>query len=162
MTVNGQQYAYDVNGNMTKDLSRSIQSVEYNMLNLPRQITFSDGSTITNMYDADGRKLRTTRNIVIGGTTTSNVTDYCGDLILEQGIPSRILTGYGYASITSLSSNQWTPTAASYSYYIKDHLGSVRIVANSSGSVQQKNTYYAFGGLMSDQCTSFGVQQNKF
>lgn len=78
MTVNGQQYAYDVNGNMTKDLSRSIQSVEYNMLNLPRQITFSDGSTITNMYDADGRKLRTTRNIVIGGTTTSNVTDYCG------------------------------------------------------------------------------------
>ena len=29
------EYAYDGNGNMTKDLNRGISSVTYNLLNLP-------------------------------------------------------------------------------------------------------------------------------
>lgn len=53
------EYAYDANGNLTKDLNKNITGIQYNCLNLPDKVTFSDGSTITYTYTADGTKLRT-------------------------------------------------------------------------------------------------------
>ena len=53
------EYAYDVNGNLTKDLNKGIADIQYNVLNLPSTVSFSDGSTITYTYGADGTKLRT-------------------------------------------------------------------------------------------------------
>ena len=41
------EYAYDANGNLTKDLNKGITNISYNCLNLPSVVTFSDGSTIT-------------------------------------------------------------------------------------------------------------------
>ena len=43
------EYAYDANGNLTKDLNKGITNISYNCLNLPSVVTFSDGSTITIM-----------------------------------------------------------------------------------------------------------------
>jgi len=51
------EMTYDKNGNLIKDLDREILSIQYNILNLPRQVNFSDGSVILNIYAADGRKL---------------------------------------------------------------------------------------------------------
>ena len=34
------EYAYDKNGNLTKDLNRNITSIQYNCLNLPSKVTF--------------------------------------------------------------------------------------------------------------------------
>ena len=48
------EYAYDANGNLIKDLNKGISSIQYNVLNLPSSITFSDGSTINYFYSADG------------------------------------------------------------------------------------------------------------
>ena len=53
------EYTYDANGNLTKDLNKGISGITYNFLNLPNVVTFSDGSTITYTYGADGTKLRT-------------------------------------------------------------------------------------------------------
>lgn len=47
------EYAYDGNGNLTKDLNKGITGIQYNILHLPSSITFSDGSTITYLYSAD-------------------------------------------------------------------------------------------------------------
>ena len=33
-------------------------------------------------------------------------------------------------------------------FYLKDHLGNNRVVANASGQVEQVNHYYPYGGLM--------------
>ena len=74
------EYAYDANGNLTKDLNKNITDIQYNFLNLPSQITFDDGSTIVYLYSADGTKLRTTHTI--NGTVTK--TDYCGNMIYEN------------------------------------------------------------------------------
>ena len=57
------EYAYDKNGNLTKDLNRNITGIQYNCLNLPSKVTFKDGSTITYLYAADGTKLRTVHKI---------------------------------------------------------------------------------------------------
>ena len=62
------EYAYDKNGNLTKDLNKNISNIQYNYLNLPQVVTFSGGSTITYTYAADGTKLRVVHKI--GSTTT--------------------------------------------------------------------------------------------
>ncbi len=53
------EFLYDPNGNMTKDLDRNIDTIKYNLLNLPDTIQFSNGNQIVHTYDASGRKLRT-------------------------------------------------------------------------------------------------------
>ena len=60
------EYAYDANGNLTKDLNKGISNIQYNSLNLPSKVMFTDGSTIEYTYAADGTKLRTKH--VINGT----------------------------------------------------------------------------------------------
>ncbi|MBE6288114.1 MAG: RHS repeat-associated core domain-containing protein [Mediterranea massiliensis] len=142
------EYTYDVNGNLTKDSNKGIASISYNSLNLPSVVTFSDGSTITYLYTADGRKLRTTH--VINGTTTT--TDYCGNVIYEGTTPKKLLTDEGYVDLTTA-----TPT---YYYYLKDHQGNNRVVINADeGDAVEVNHYYPFGGLFS---TSTNVQPYKY
>lgn len=46
------EFAYDVNGNMIKDLDRDIYTIKYNVLNLPDVIQFKNGNQIKNLYDA--------------------------------------------------------------------------------------------------------------
>ena len=127
------EYTYDANGNLTKDLNKNITGISYNCLNLPNTVTFSDGSTITYIYGADGTKLRTVHKI---GTTTTT-TDYCGNVVYENGVQKLLLTEEGYVT---LSDNK-------YHYYLKDHQGNNRVVINQSGTVEETNHYYPFGGV---------------
>ena len=115
------EYAYDVNGNLTKDLNKGITDIQYNVLNLPSTVSFSDGSTITYTYGADGTKLRTVHKI--GSTTTT--TDYCGNVIYENGTQKLLLTEEGYINLTGTQQ---------YHYYLKDHQGNNRVVINQSGT----------------------------
>ena len=127
------EYTYDSNGNLTKDLNKGITNISYNCLNLPSVVTFSDGSTITYTYAADGTKLKTVHKT--GSTTTT--TDYCGNVVYENGVQKLLLTDEGYVT---LSDNK-------YHYYLKDHQGNNRVVINQSGTVEETNHYYPFGGV---------------
>ena len=40
-------YAYDANGNLTKDLNKNIVDIQYNSLNLPSRIVFKNGDNIS-------------------------------------------------------------------------------------------------------------------
>ena len=128
------EYAYDANGNLTKDLNKGITGISYNCLNLPNAVTFSDGSTITYTYGADGTKLRTVHKI--GSATTT--TDYCGNVVYENGVQKMLLTEEGYVNLTGTQQ---------YHYYLKDHQGNNRVVINQSGTVEETNHYYPFGGV---------------
>ena len=139
------EYAYDENGNLTQDLNRNIEDIQYNFLNLPQRIEFGDGSTTEYLYDADGRKLRTLHK-ADGKTTT---TDYAGNLIYENGNPVRLLTGYGYVSLPD----------GMYHYYLQDHQGNNRVVADRNGKVEEVNHYYPFGGMFA---TTGNVQPYKY
>ena len=137
---------YDNNGNLTKDLNKGITNISYNSLNLPKVVTFSNGNTITNLYAADGRKLRTV-HILNGSAIT---TDYCGNVIYENSIQKLLLTEEGYVDLVNSNT---------YYYYLKDHQGNNRVVINSSGTVAETNHYYPFGGVFS---TSTNVQPYKY
>ena len=139
------EYTYDENGNLTQDLNRNIEDIQYNFLNLPQRIEFEDGSTTEYLYDAEGRKLRTLHK-ADGKTTT---TDYAGNLIYENGNPARLLTGYGYVSLLD----------GMYHYYLQDHLENNRVVADRNGKVEEVNHYYPFGGMFP---TTGNVQPYKY
>ena len=127
------EYNYDSNGNLTKDLNKGITNISYNCLNLPSVVTFSDGSTVTYTYAADGTKLKTVHKT--GSTTTT--TDYCGNVVYENGVQKLLLTEEGYVTLSD----------GKYQYYLKDPQGNNRVVINQSGTVEEANHYYPFGGV---------------
>ena len=129
------EYEYDENGNLTKDLNKNITAIQYNCLNLPSRVMFANGDSISYLYDAAGRKLRTV-HFLEGDSVT---TDYCGNVVYENGVPQILLTEVGYVSLTD----------GKYHYYLKDHQGNNRVVVAEHGNAEEVNDYYAFGGLMS-------------
>ena len=109
------------------------------------KVTFGDGSTIEYVYAADGTKLRTKH--VINGTTTT--TDYCGNVVYENGVQKLLLTEAGYVTLADKK----------YHYYLQDHQGNNRVVLNQNGTVEEVNHYYPFGGLFA---SSTNVQPYKY
>jgi len=120
-------------------------------------LQFQNGNTTSYLYSNDGVKRKVTHqtaiaNVVIpmgsiqplssGQIAYTSTTDYCGNVIYEDGILSKILTDEGYITLSGS-----TPT---YHYYLKDHLGNNRVVMAQSGTVEQINHYYPFGGLFGE------------
>ena len=234
-----EEYEYDENGNMTKDLNSNISLVEYNSLNLPSVITFSNNmDNITNIYTSTGTKLRSISSkyaylledplvdlyaptdnqaaepmlsvdehpdfVVVDndaavayvqeednalaeavddsndeaviseevvnapskckrfwgniGLEESKITDYCGNVIYQDGKRMLLVDG-GYVTFNDSLSYGEGLGGACYHYYLKDHLGNVRVVFNDQDSIEQVNDYYAFGGIMA---TSWGGDSQRY
>ncbi len=146
------EYEYDQNGNMAKDFNKNISSIQYNSLNLPTSITYSNNPVVKKAdytYSASGAKLMTT--YTNGATTTSNA--YCGNMIYENNVLNQILVDGGYITFSG--------TTPVYHCYLKDHLGNNRVVVRADGMVEQVNHYYPFGGLMAES-TGGDVQRFKY
>lgn len=127
------EYTYDSNGNLIQDLNKKIADIQYNCLNLPNQVQFEDGNSISYVYDANGTKLRTT-HIIDGNTTT---TDYYANVIYENEVPKLLLTECGYITLPDTV----------YHYFLQDHQGNTRVVVEQDGNVEEENHYYPFGGV---------------
>lgn len=61
-------------------------------------------------------------------------------MIYENGNPKTILTEAGFVS---LNDNK-------YHYYLQDHQGNNRVVADQNGNVEEVNHYYPFGGIFAN------------
>ena len=144
------EYTYNKNGAMNKDLNKGITEIQYNSLNLPRAIEIANPSVkgrIKYTYSVAGVKLRTVhetdmnvQNATVMAvapfsteTTTTETTDYVGNVIYKNNVLNRILVDGGYIE------------GGVYHYYMTDHLGNNRVVVNASGTVTQRNHYYPFG-----------------
>ena len=135
------EYEYDHNGNMTYDINKKIIQIEYNYQNLPESIILVNGGNFNQIfyqYDALGNKLcqQTTTNGAIVKTT-----NYFPTFETENGALKRITTAEGEAVPMKKSS-------FAYHYFIKDHLGSTRVILNQNRNIEQQNSYYPFGMLM--------------
>ncbi|MBS4044603.1 MAG: hypothetical protein KGZ59_12425, partial [Chitinophagaceae bacterium] len=146
-------YAYDDNGNLITDLNKDIGTsipiagsngnIEYNHLNLPKKITIAEKGTIEYVYDAAGNKLS---KIVTDNTKNPahiTTTNYVSGFIYESKDSSN--TSNSTLSLTANESLQFfsheegrvrpktnqdssLPTQFVLDYFIKDHLGNVRMV----------------------------------
>ncbi len=135
-------YSYDAGGNMLYDGRRGL-GISYNMLNLPAKVVEKTGATAADgavkaeyLYSADGTKQR-----VVDGAG-SNGYLYLGTLVLSKSGESYTLssTGFGGGRIIGTANN----SCLAY-YYGTDHLGSVRVITDGSGSVVERNDYYPLG-----------------
>lgn len=161
-------YNYDVNSNMTKDLNKDIESLTggdgiiYNHLNLPFQIEVKKSQNVQKgsiryIFDATGNKLSkitTENNITVTHNGISLISDvittmdYIGGFIYES-------KSYSENNLNSLSYNnklqffsheegRTRPVEVNnerqyvYDYFIKDHLGNVRMVLTE----EKKNDLY--------------------
>ncbi|MFT4072951.1 MAG: RHS repeat-associated core domain-containing protein [Dysgonamonadaceae bacterium] len=158
------EYAYDANGNTTKDLNREIVTIKYNLLNLPELVQFKNGNQIVNRYDAAGRKLGTeyfTRLTPLsvplaagqvitqshdGTTVDQRGTAYAGnkEYSTAKGVSAntkldKLHNSEGY--VTAIA-DPW------YSYFCRDHLGSIRAVwkySSYNDEFAQATQYYPSG-----------------
>ena len=132
-------YAYDDNGNMITDLNKSIDEIcgitacepgiTYNHLNLPQKIivTQSPGSNdlkgkIEYLYDAAGNKLKKT----VTESGQPKTTLYLGGAVYENDVLQFISHEEGRIRFKPAEGTH--PATLQYDYFIKDHLGNVRVV----------------------------------
>ncbi len=133
------EYTYDTNGSMKSDRNKGITNITYNLLNLPMSLFINNpfGQAVNKyVYTAGGKKLSVSKG--------SFKTDYVGNIIYENGVLKRILVDNGYYE------------NGIYYFYIKDHLGNNRIVADQNGNLIQSTQYYPFGMAFAD-----GLDPNK-
>lgn len=153
----GLMFYYDANGNMIKDYDRNILLIKYNILNLPEDIWYSDGSRTMNVYDASGRKLWTRdftlqaplaepltdgdpynvsffANYPTGSGVYEYRTDYVDNLEFssmasQAVVMSNLSRVYNPEGYVTNCISTYEPQ---YSYYRKDHLGNNREVWRAS------------------------------
>ncbi len=140
----GDDFAYDANGSITKDLNKGITSILYNHLNMPTQIKFDNSNTkkINYTYTADGVKLRKVTNDS-GNVTT---TDYANNFIYENNTLKQFYHEEGYVEPSG--------NGYQYIYQYADIWGNVRLSyadADGNGTIAQseirrEQNYYP-GGL---------------
>ena len=131
---------YDANGNRTTGATDGFDTVSYNLINLPETVT-ADTLAVHYLYSASGAKLQ--ENVTSTSGATAKTTDYCSNLVYKGGILHKVLTSGGY--IETSDSTQALLTTPAYRFFLTDHLGSVRVVADAAGNVLQRNDYHPYG-----------------
>jgi RHS repeat-associated protein len=140
----GNDYTYDVNGNLTKDTNKEVTSISYNHLNMPAEIKLnnSNNKKVNYVYDAYGTKLRKVKSE--NGTTTT--TDYAGDYIYENNVLQSFSHSEGYVEPRASGGFE-------YVYQYTDIWNNVRLsYADSDGNgiisqaeIKQERNFYPFG-----------------
>ncbi|HMG93712.1 MAG TPA: hypothetical protein VK589_26825, partial [Chryseolinea sp.] len=127
------EYTFDTNGNMKLDNNKGITAISYNHLNLPVQVNRGATEYIIYTYDAVGRKLS---QQVFG--TMPKTTDYIGEFIYENNALRFALHEEGRV-VPDVSAG--APRPWEYQYFLKDHLGNVRVTfSEKKSSTEHKAT----------------------
>ena len=153
----GDDYAYDANGNMVKDLNKgigtsSVNGITYNHLNLPKRVKFNNSNSekIDYIYDATGVKIE--KKVTEGSAITKTL--YAGNYTYQNNGSGDVLKFFnqpeGYVSAELVSGS----VQYDYVYQYKDHLGNIRLSyqdIDGNGSITaateilEENNYYPFG-----------------
>lgn len=129
---NADEFSYDANGNMTRNLNKGIVKIVYNVLNLPDYIYMRNGEYIHNTYDGDGNKLSSDN-----GECKYNVT------IPETGNVQGNLDSLAIKRLVNLSDDQKVV------YYCGDfvyHTTTVMIDSDNRNSLKGNNDGFWVGG----------------
>jgi RHS repeat-associated protein len=147
-TAGSGSFTYDAKGNVTADGSSSVTLTSYDFRNLPLAITAS-GTNYTYKYNDGGNR------IYKEGSTTKDyyLYDHTGRALLiydmnTSNLKTANIYGSGLIGRVDLSGGA---TGGYYErmYYIKDHLGSIRVgissVTTTNNNITYACDYYPFG-----------------
>ena len=150
------EMTYDPNGNMTADLDRGIVAIRYNLLNLPDTVQFENGNRIVYFYYAGGERagaVTTTYStpisvpldsVYLGEDPHFDMWEHRhGNLFYKMGSPSRLLFDDGFFELAERHGGLISQIPY---VFVRDHLGSVRLVCNgNTGEVVQSLEYLPSG-----------------
>lgn len=177
--VPGQEYplTYNDAGSLTSDAGRRIAWIDYDLMNNPVRIQFTNGNVTKYVYSATGEKLRVTYQTAVPNITVpigstrelayyevqyTDSTDYLlgGSLTLKNGRIDKYQFEEGYCQAGRYSD---TEDVFAFYYYDRDHLGNIRQVLKAkTGSVVQSMNYYPFGAEFCDGSASSNVQSHRY
>jgi len=124
-TNEGDDYIYDANGSMIADENKEVTDIAYNYLHLPFKVTKGSGDYVTYTYDAAGRKLR--QQVFNSSGAQQKRSDYIGEYFYENDTLKFVNHEEGRIVTTTASPE--------YQYFLKDHLGNVRITFTTKADV---------------------------
>ena len=123
-------YEYDSNGNLTKDIRKSLE-YKYNRLNLLEEV-WKDGEMKAQYnYLSDGTK------VSVRDGSGKNGYDYVGSVVYK------VVDGRREFDRAVVGDVHFTNEGVRYA--LTDQLGSVRALIDEDGNVVQQNDYYPFG-----------------
>lgn len=137
-SADAEHYLYDANGNLIQDKNKNA-TYSYNDLGKINRVTLLAYTNRYIQYNYDGSGTCLSKQVVDNGSTVKT-TSYIADFVVVDNVLSYINTAEGRLRTTG--------AAGTYEYYIKDHLGNVRVSFENVGgvaSVRQENSFYAFG-----------------
>ncbi len=141
----GAAYTFDSSGNVISNSRDSVGFILYDIYNHPVEVYDNNGDVIQYGYDANGarveKEIGSSYNCYIrgkGGHTDVILLDLSSD----NDIFNTIANGDNIAQV------DWTNQLFSHYYYIKDHLGDVRMIIDENDNPQVWNNYYPFGEEM--------------
>lgn len=148
----GSNYSYDVTGNMAQ--SNPNQSLQMTYDPFTQQTMSIANNNYFYIYEYGGAKQRIYSSYHSGGTTTQllylhGANEYP---LMEKngGNGTERVYIYGPTGLIAMYLNP----ASSYYYVHKDHLGSVRLLANGSGQMQSYYDYDVYGTLCRSSITT--------
>ena len=140
-----EHYLYDADGNRTTVVDAqgdTLNVVRYNRLNLPEEYVSADGDTLKYVYSADGEKLYVEERS--SSASGAQGTEYAANYRIENGTVTMIHTDAGYYTPTGLPPGASGPSYV-HLWYLKDHLGNNRVLADAGGSMVGWKDYDPFG-----------------
>jgi RHS repeat-associated protein len=130
-------YTYDPNGNLSTDANKGFTAITYNYLNLPLNVPVTGKGNVSYVYDAFGNKLaKVTADNATGLKTT---TTYISQFIYQSQVHTPTVAGDFTDALQYIQDPEGrirpiTPStyngnkSFAFDYYIKDHLGDLRMV----------------------------------
>ncbi|HOE93338.1 MAG TPA: DUF2341 domain-containing protein [Methanofastidiosum sp.] len=138
-TVGGEAtyFTYDPNGNMTeKEDDNSSYTYTWDINNRLREVRDDGNLLFEYLYDSQGRRVKSHNHST--GVTTTYI--YAGINVIHEATSSES-TDYLYANGMRIAKK----TGATVKYFHSDHLGSTRLVTDSSGQPTFESDYKPFG-----------------
>ncbi len=161
-------YTYETEGRLNTDSLTGVFGIAYNYQNLP--ISYWKGNQQSKCYyDESGNRIS---KKIYGGANEYYLRDNTGKELAVYDMNTNRLKYFNLLGNGSLgrveanwdsvwvsdpnheSSGYWRYSRNDYRYYyIKDHLGSIRITIDETGNVVNAQDYYSFGGILRSYIT---------
>ncbi len=126
---------YDANGNMTNN--GNGQTYTWDAKNELIKITYSSGATSNFTYDGKSRRTKIVEKNSSGTVTSTKQYVWIGSAIAEERDAGN--------TVTKRFLPQGEQQGGMSYYYTRDHLGSVREMTNSSGTIVARYDYDPYG-----------------
>jgi YD repeat-containing protein len=144
-------YGYDDNGALQKDLQRDIAFVVSDIRGLPVSMwKASTGAEVKYFYDTEGKRIRKDASV-----TEYYLNDPSGntEAIVKSDLSTATHSTWGNDNIGQVKR---TGTSWARYYYLKDHLGTIKMTVDASCNRASWDDFYPFGMQMEQRCGNQG------